>query len=105
MELAAAFRGRAAARAGRSATPGCPSTSTAHRLEVVARPPHDGAAAARATSTALRVFLDGSLLEVFADDGRAAITTRCYAEAARPELRADDGVDVLESAAWRLSPP
>ena len=49
---------------------------------------------------ALRVFADGSLLEVFGDD--AAITTRRYADAPAPELQADDGVEVLEAAAWRL---
>ena len=46
------------------------------------------------------MFADGSLLEVFGDD--AAITTRRYADAPAPQLQADEGVEVLEAAAWRL---
>ena len=42
----------------------------------------------------LRVFIDGSLVEVFADDGDAAITTRAYASWSRVEPAA--------GAAWRL---
>jgi beta-fructofuranosidase len=104
VELAGAFRGRAGSAGWTLGDARVSVDFDRHRLAVVAHrrmtaplPPAD--------EHSVRVFLDGSLLEIFADDGRAAITTRCYAEAARPELRADDGVDVVGSAAWRLSPP
>ena len=42
----------------------------------------------------LRVFADGSLVEVFADDGEAAITTRAYAAWSR--------VAPAAGVAWRL---
>ena len=49
--------------------------------------------ASRARHT-LRVFVDGSLVEVFADDGDATITTRAHASWSR--------VEPAVGGAWRL---
>jgi beta-fructofuranosidase len=54
---------------------------------------------------ALRVFVDGSLIEVFAADGEAAVTTRAYPDAAgwhAAALRADGGAQLTDATAWRV---
>jgi beta-fructofuranosidase len=53
----------------------------------------------------LRVFVDGSLVEVFADDGGASVTTRAYPTAgawAQAQLTTGGGAAV-EAAAWRAA--
>ena len=53
---------------------------------------------------ALRVFVDGSLLEVFADDGDAALTTRSYPAPgswSRVELVRSGRVQATEAGTWR----
>ena len=50
-------------------------------------------------------MVDGSLLEAFADDGAAAITTRAYPRAgswAAVRLEHGEGVRVTAAGAWRL---
>jgi beta-fructofuranosidase len=50
----------------------------------------------------VRVFVDGSLVEVFADDGAAAVTTRAYpATGAWAHVQLTGTAD--EAAAWRLA--
>jgi sucrose-6-phosphate hydrolase SacC (GH32 family) len=51
----------------------------------------------------MRVFVDGSLVEAFADDGGASVTTRAYPTAgawAQAQLTTG-GATAVEAAAWR----
>jgi beta-fructofuranosidase len=53
----------------------------------------------------LRLFVDGSLIEIFAGDGEAAITTRAYVESGgwdRADVRLDGDARVADATVWRL---
>jgi hypothetical protein len=110
MELGGSYSG--AGRAGWALAPGVTALVDLdrHALDVVV---DDGAGAPRRLSAALperdehalRVFVDGSLLEVFADDGHAALTTRAYPPSGawarvRPVLA--PAVRARAVTAWRL---
>jgi len=70
-------------------------------------PSRDAASlATSASQVELRVLIDRSSIEVFADDGATVLTSRVFPGGATRAIRtfADDGRATVEVRAWRLRP-